>query len=70
MKRAMATKQVEAALKGDHRTFLGIAKLLDQTAHARDRAPAPVDVSNAADEAIIASFPARRLAPPDGEEGS
>ena len=71
VKRAMATKQVETALKGDVRTFLAIAKLLDRTAYARDRdAAAPAETSDAADEAIIASFLARRLAPPDGEEGS
>jgi hypothetical protein len=67
----VATKQVEAALKGDHRTFLGIAKLLDRTAHVRDRdAATPAETSDAADEAIIASFMARRLTPPDEEEGS
>ena len=71
VKKAIATKQVEAALKGDHRTFLAIAKLLDQTTHTRDRdAAAPAETSDAADEAIIASFLARRRAPPDGEEGS
>jgi len=71
VKKAIATKQVEAALKGDVRTFLAIAKLLDRTAHARDRdAVTPAEMSDAADEAIIDAFLARRLAPADGEEGS
>ena len=59
VKRAIATKQVDVALRGDVRTFLAIAKLLDRAAHARDR---DVGAPAVADEAIIDAFLARRLA--------